>query len=104
MSESPPSDIVQHPSTPEDVKTPNMMAELALSELVPLTMELMNEYGFETSSEDFVKDYKIVVEIIRAILYGQLGLRHDLHIGLGNNNPLNNYTAVSYTHLRAHET
>ena len=103
MSESPLSDIVQHPSTPDDVKTPNMMAELALSELVPLTMELMNEYGFETSSEDFVKDYKIVVEIIRAILYGQLGLRHDLHIGLGNNNPLNNYTGISHKDLEKSE-
>ena len=80
-----------------------MMAELALSELVPLTMEIMNEYGFETTSEDFVRDYKIVVEITRAILYGQLGLRHDLHIGLGENNPLNNYTGISHKNLEKSE-
>ena len=103
MSESPQNSIVQHPSTPDDVKKPNMMAELALSELVPLTMELMNEYGFETTSEDFVRDYKIVVEITRAILYGQLGLRHDLHIGLGENNPLNNYTGISHKDLEKSE-
>ena len=103
MSESPLSDIVQHPSTPDDVKKPNMMAELALSEVVPLTMEIMNEYGFETTSEDFVRDYKIVVEITRAILYGQLGLRHDLHIGLGENNPLNNYTGISHKNLEKSE-
>ena len=103
MSESPLSDIVQHPSTPDDVKKPNMMAELALSELVPLTMEIMNEYGFETTSEDFVRDYKIVVEITRALLFGQLGLRHDLHIGLGENNPLNNYTGISHKNLEKSE-
>lgn len=95
MSESPQNSIVQHPSTPDDVKKPNMMAELALGELIPVSLDVLNEYGFETSSEDFVRDYKIVIEITRAILYGQLGLRHDLHMGLGENNPLNNSTGIT---------
>tara|TARA_B100000745_G_C20114941_1_gene381653 strand:- start:312 stop:599 length:288 start_codon:yes stop_codon:yes gene_type:complete len=85
-----PNNILQHPNTPEDLLQPNLRAELTLQEIVPTTLEIMHDYDFETISEDFVKDYKIVIEITRAILYGQLGIRHDLHIGLGLSNPLNN--------------
>ena len=92
MSNSPQNNnIVQHPSTPDDIRQPNLRAALLLQEIVPLTLEIMQEFGFETTSDGFVKDYKIVIEITRAILYGQLGIRHDLHIGLGNNNPLNSF-------------
>ena len=86
-----PNKIVQHPSTPEELKQPTLRAELVLQEIVPTTLDIMQEFGFETTSEDFIKDYKIVIEIIRAILYGQLGVRHELHIGLGDNNPLNSF-------------
>ena len=86
-----PNNIVQHPNTPDELKPPSLSAELVLQEIVPTTLEIMQDYDFETISEDFVKDYKIVIEITRAILYGQLGLRHDLHIGLGSNNPINTY-------------
>ena len=86
-----PNNIVQHPNTPDELKQPSLRAELVLQEIVPTTLEIMQDYDFETISEDFVKDYKIVLEITRAILYGQLGLRHDLHFGLGSNNPINTY-------------
>ena len=91
LSDSPQNSIVQHPSTPDDIRQPNLRAEMLLQEIVPLTLEIMQEFGFETTSKGFVQDYKIVIEIIRAILYGQLGIKHDLHIGLGNNNPLNSF-------------
>ena len=29
-----------------------------------------------------------MVELLRAILYGQLGVNHELQVGLGSNNPL----------------
>ena len=80
--------IVQHPSTPEDLREPEIIAERLLAEMCPLMIELIAEWEFDIHDEDFARDFRIVVEILRAILYGQLGVKHDLQIGLGSNNPL----------------
>ena len=82
------SKIVQHPSTPEDLKQPEVIAERLLAELCPLILELIDDWEFDIHSEDFSRDFRIVVEVMRAILYGQLGIQHDLQVGLGTNNPL----------------
>jgi len=80
--------IIQHPSTPDSVKRPHLPAEDALQEALPLLIEVLLECGFDCESEEFQRDFRIVVELLRAILYGQLGLSHELHKGLGENNPL----------------
>ena len=84
--------IVQHPSTPEDLRQPEVLAERLLSEMCPLMIELIADWEFDIHSEEFSLDFRIVVEILRAILYGQLGVKHDLQIGLGSNNPLKKVT------------
>jgi len=80
--------IVQHPSTPEELKKPEVFAENLLEEMCPLMLEMIAEWEFDIHNEDFHRDFRIVVEVMRAILYGQLGIQHDLQVGLGTNNPL----------------
>jgi hypothetical protein len=80
--------IVQHPSTPEDSRHPEVLAERLLAEMCPLMIELIDDWEFDIHSEEFGRDFRIVVEILRAILYGQVGVSHDLQVGLGSNNPL----------------
>ena len=84
--------IVQHPSTPEDLREPEIIADRLLAEMCPLMIEMIAEWEFDIHDEDFARDFRIVVEILRAILYGQLGVQHDLQIGLGSNNPLKKVT------------
>ena len=80
--------IVQHPSTPEDLREPEIVAEKLLNEMCPLMIELIADWEFYIHDEDFARDFRIVVELLRAILYGQLGVKHELQVGLGSNNPL----------------
>tara|TARA_Y100000310_G_scaffold265380_1_gene276411 strand:+ start:4768 stop:5127 length:360 start_codon:yes stop_codon:yes gene_type:complete len=80
--------IVQHPSTPDDLRQPEVVAERLLAEMCPLMIELIADWEFDIHDEDFARDFRIVVELLRAILYGQLGVGHELHVGLGSNNPL----------------
>ena len=80
--------IVQHPSTPEDLREPEIVAEKLLNEMCPLMIELIADWEFDIHDEDFARDFRIVVELLRAILYGQLGVNHELQVGLGSNNPL----------------
>jgi len=84
--------IVQHPSTPDDLRQPEVVAERLLAEMCPLMIELIADWEFDIHNEDFARDFRIVVELLRAILYGQLGVQHDLQIGLGSNNPLKKVT------------
>ena len=80
--------IVQHPSTPEDLREPEIVAEKLLNEMCPLMIELIADWEFDIHDEDFARDFRIVVELLRAILYGQLGVNHELQVGLGSNNTL----------------
>ena len=80
--------IVQHPSTPEDLRKPEIVAERLLAEMCPLMIELIANWEFDIHNEDFTRDFRIVVELLRAILYQQLGVGHELQVGLGSNNPL----------------
>jgi len=80
--------IVQHPSTPEEVKSPQLPAEDALSEALPMLIDILIDSGFDCHCEVFQRDFRIVVELLRAILYGQLGIKHELQRGLGSNNPI----------------
>ena len=80
--------IVQHPSTPEDLKHPETPADELLAEMCPLMIDMIHDWGFNIQEETFQQDFRIVVEILRAVLYGQLGVEHELQVGLGLNNPL----------------
>lgn len=74
--------IIQHPSTPEHEIDPRFPAEAALKEALPEVLEILMEYGFDCRGDTFQKDFRIIVEILRAILYAQLGLYHDVQAGL----------------------
>jgi len=80
--------IVQHPSTPKELRQPEEIAEKLLNEMCPLMIELIADWEFDIHNEDFARDFRIVVELLRSILYGQLGVSHELQVGLGSNNPL----------------
>lgn len=80
--------IVQHPSTPDHMIRPETPAESVLSEAMPELLEIMMEHGFNCEGDTFKRDFRIVVELLRAVLYGQLGIEHELQSGLGKNNPI----------------
>ena len=80
--------IVQHPSTPEHLVRPESLAESVLSEAMPELLQIIIEHGFNCDTEIFKRDFRVVVEILRAVLYGQLGVEHELQAGLGKNNPI----------------
>ena len=81
--------VVQHPSTPDHIKDPSYLAENCLSEAMPLLIEMLEYHGFDIRTEHFQQDFRLVVEMLRAMLFVQLGIPHDLHMGMGENNPLN---------------
>ena len=81
--------IVQHPSTPDYIKDPTYLAESCLSESMPILIEIMDSHGFDVRTDTFKQDFRLVVEMLRAMMHGQLGVHHDLNVGLGENNPLN---------------
>lgn len=83
--------IVQHPSTPEHIKDPTYLAENCLTESMPILIDILDSHGFDVRTENFQQDFRLIVEMLRAMMFGQLGVHHDLHIGLGDNNPLNRY-------------
>ena len=74
--------IIQHPSTPDHEIDPRFPAEAALKESLPQLLEILMEFGFDCQCDDFKKDFRIVVEILRALLYAQLGIHHDVQTGL----------------------
>ena len=82
--------IVQHPSTPEHIKKPGLLAEECMAEIFPHVIATMAEFGFDVESNKFHSDMRLVVEFVKAILFEQLGLHHDLQLALGKNNVLNN--------------
>jgi hypothetical protein len=74
--------IIQHPSTPEHEIDPRFPAELALKKSLPDLLAILTDFGFDCRSDEFQKDFHIVVEILRALLYAQLGIYHDVQTGL----------------------
>ena len=83
------SKVLQHPSTPKLMADPTPIDEDCLSEKLRLMIDDMDEHGVAVAHSDFQKDFRIVVEFVRAILFGQLGVNHELQVGLGQQNPLN---------------
>ena len=82
-------EIVQHPSTPEEIKNPEYLVEQCLAEFFPGMLQTIAEYGFEVDNKEFHSDFRLVIEITRAILLKQENIRHELQALLGNNNILN---------------
>ena len=82
--------IVQHPSTPEEMKNPQDLIEKCMGEFFPHMINIIAEYGFDVESKEFHDDFRLVVEFTRAMLLKQVGIHHDLQLVLGRNNILNN--------------
>ena len=82
-------EIVQHPSTPEEMHDPRGLVEKCMGEFFPEVLQTIAEYGFEVDTEEFHSDFRLIVEFMRASLYKQKGLHHDLQLALGENNTLN---------------
>ena len=74
--------IVQHPSTPDHEIDPRYSAEEALKEALPPLLETLMDFGFDCQPKDFQTDFRMVVEILRALLYAQMGIHHDVQTGL----------------------
>ena len=74
--------IVQHPSTPDHALDPRYPAEEALRESLTPLLETLMDFGFDCECDDFRKDFRVVVEILRALLYAQMGIHHDVQMGL----------------------
>ena len=60
--------IVQHPSTPEDLREPEIVAEKLLAEMCPLMIELIAEWEFDIHDEDFA-DFDITKNVDDKIDY-----------------------------------
>ena len=80
--------IVQHPSTPEEMKNPQELIEKCMAEFFPHVISTMAEFGFEVETKEFHDDFRLIVEFTRATLMKQHGLYHDLQMALGENNIL----------------
>ena len=74
--------VIQHPSTPDHEIDPRFPAEAVLKEALPKLLETLMEFGFDCRCDEFQADFRIMVEILRAVLYAQLGLHHDVQTGL----------------------
>lgn len=60
-------------------KSVTNFAENILNEIAhEVAMELDNA-GIDTQSEQFLKDYMIVVDFLRATIYRQMDIKHHLH-------------------------
>ena len=46
------------------------------------TIALLMDFGFDCECDDFRKDFRVVGEILRALLYAQMGIHHDVQMGL----------------------
>ena len=82
--------IVQHPSTPEEMKNPQHLVEQCMADFFPHVIASMADFGFDVESKEFHEDFRLIVEFTRASLFKQVGLHHDLQLALGENNILNN--------------
>ena len=81
--------IVQHPSTPEEMKNPQHLIEQCMADFFPHVIASMADFGFDVETKEFHDDFRLIVEFTRATLMKQVGLEHDLQIALGKNNILN---------------
>ena len=89
MNEHIDPEIVQHPSTPEEMHNPQGLVEACMAEFFPEVLQITAEYGFDVNTKEFLSDFRLVVEFMRATLYKQKGLYHDLQLVLGDNYNLN---------------
>ena len=74
--------IIQHPSTPDWKKDPRPMLEECMKEFFPIVIASIGEYGVDIEDEQFQRDFTLVVDIMRALLWRQVGLEHPLHVGM----------------------
>ena len=81
--------IIQHPSTPENMKKPQEMVDQCMAEFFPYVIEIMVDYGFKVDDVDFQRDFRVLVEFTRAIMLKQKGLPHELQIVFENSGILN---------------
>ena len=70
--------IIQHPSTPEDMKNPRELVDQCMAEFFPYVIEIMMEYGVEVEDTNFQNDFRLLVELSRALLLKQKGVYHEL--------------------------
>ena len=72
--------IIQHPSTPEDMRNPQEVVEQCMAEFFPYLLEIVMDYGFDAYDKDFQNELRVLVEFARAILLKQKGVEHELQV------------------------
>ena len=82
-------EIVQHPSTPDEIKNPEFLVDQCLAEFFRDVLHTIAEYGFEVDKREFHSDFRLIIEITTALLLKQEGIHHELQVVLGENNILN---------------
>mgnify|MGYP001365987131 CR=1 FL=1 len=70
--------IIQHPSTPEDMKNPRELVDQCMAEFFPYVIEIMMDYGVDVEDLTFQKDFRLLVEFSRALLLKHRGVHHEL--------------------------
>ena len=55
--------IVQHPSTPEEMKNPQELIEKCMAEFFPHVISTMAEFGFEVETKEFHEIDIFLIEI-----------------------------------------
>ena len=50
--------IIQHPSTPEDMRNPQEVVEQCMAEFFPYLLEIVMDYGFDAYDKDFQNELR----------------------------------------------
>ena len=82
--------IIQHPSTPEDMRNPQEVVDQCMAEFFPYLLEIVMDYGFDAYDKDFQNELRVLVEFARAILLKQKGVEHEVQVVFKENGILNN--------------
>tara|TARA_Y100001963_G_scaffold83851_1_gene116208 strand:+ start:105 stop:371 length:267 start_codon:yes stop_codon:yes gene_type:complete len=81
--------IIQHPSTPEDMRNPQEVVEQCMAEFFPYLLEIVMDYGFDAYDKRFQDELRVLIEFARAILLKQKGVSHELQVVFEENGILN---------------
>ncbi len=72
--------IIQHPSTPKDMQQPHEIVEQCMAEFFPYVIDTLVDYGYNVNKPEFQKEFRLLVELTRALLLKEKGVSHELQV------------------------
>jgi hypothetical protein len=66
-------------------KSTQKFADSIVDSLIEIMLEEMENFGVDTETESFMKDFSLTVDSLRASVYRTLGIKHHLHAFIDKN-------------------